>query len=84
MGGSPIRGVFPREYARSGHSGVFYLRNLKVSTLRFLKNSVGKVVHFESGQQSTLGKVAHFEIRGKKTLFCVGNMRGCAIMGCFT
>ena len=69
LGGSPLRGVFPREYARSGHYGAFYLQNLKVSALRFLKYSVGKVAHFEIV---------------KKAAFCVGNRRGCAIMGCFT
>ena len=46
LGGSPIRGVFLQEYARSGHYGVFYLQNLKVSILQFLKYSVGKVDHF--------------------------------------
>ena len=54
LGGSPIRGAFPREYARSGHYGVFCLQNLKVSTLRFLKNSVGKVDHFVIGQKSSV------------------------------
>ena len=51
MGGSPLRGVFPREYARSGHSGAFYLHNLKVFTLRILQNSVGKVEDFENVQE---------------------------------
>ena len=54
LGGSSIRGVFPSKYARSGHYGVFYLQNLKVSTWRFLKNSVGKVDHFEIGQKSSV------------------------------
>ena len=45
-GGLLKSGVFPREYARSRHYGVFYLQNLKVSTLRILKNSVGKVDDF--------------------------------------
>ena len=35
-----------REYARLHHYGVFYLHNLKVFTLRILKNYVGKVDHF--------------------------------------
>ena len=70
LGGSSKRSVFPREYARSGHYGVFYLQNLKVSSLRFLKNSVGKVGHFVIGQKSIA--------------FCLGNVIGCAIMGCFT
>ena len=46
LGGSSIRGVFPREYARSGHYGAFRLQNLKVFTLRILQNSVGKVEDF--------------------------------------
>ena len=51
LGGSPIRGVFPREYARSGHYGAFRLQNLKVFTLRILQNSVGKVEDFENMQK---------------------------------
>ena len=50
LGRLPIRGVFPMEYARPGY-GVFYLRNLKVSVLRFLKYSVGKVDHFNLGMK---------------------------------
>ena len=39
-------GVLLREYARLRQKGVFYLQNLKVFTLRILKNSVGKVDDF--------------------------------------
>ena len=37
----------PREYARLRQYVVFYLQNFKVFVLRILKNSVGKVDHFE-------------------------------------
>ncbi len=63
MGGSSKRRVFPREYARSGHYGVFYLQNLKVSTLRFLKNSVGKVAYFESKQKSSVSPREYARLR---------------------
>ena len=46
LGGSPIRSVFLKEYAMSGHYGVFYLQSLKVSIFRFLKYSVSKVDRF--------------------------------------
>ena len=63
MGGSSKRAVFPREYARSGHYGVFYLQKLKVSTLRFLKNSVGKVAYFESKQKRNVLLREHERLR---------------------
>ena len=71
MGGSSKRGVFPREYARSGHYGVFYLQNLKVSTLRFLKNSVGKVAYFESKQKSSVLLREYARLRYHGVLYLV-------------
>ena len=63
------RGVFRSKYARSGHYGVFYLHNLKVFTLRFLKYSVGKSAKNENRQL---------------WVFSLVNTLGRAIMGCFT
>ena len=60
--------VFPSEYARSRHYGVFYVQNLKVFAFRILKNYVGKSAKFESVQ---------------KVALCLGNLPGCAIMGSF-
>ena len=54
LGFGGVRGVFPREYARSGHYGVFYLQNLKVSSLQFLKYSVSKVAYFASKPKSSV------------------------------
>ena len=64
-------GVFPREYARSGHSGAFYLQNLKVSTLRILQNSVGKVEDFESKQKSSVSLREYARLRDYGVLYLV-------------
>ena len=67
LGGSSIRGVFLCKYARSGHDGVFYLQNLKVSALRFLKYSVGKVAYFEIVKKlSFLRSEAVSELKNKR------------------
>ena len=63
------RGVFRNKYARSDHYRVFYLHNLKVFTLRILKNCVGKSAKNENGQL---------------WVFSLINTQGRAIMGCFT
>ena len=39
-------GIFPSEYARSRHYGVFYVQNLKVFAFRILKNYVGKSAYY--------------------------------------
>ena len=71
MGGSPIRGVFPREYARSGHYGAFRLQNLKVFTLRILQNSVGKVAYSEIKQKNSVSLREYARLRDYGVLYLV-------------
>ena len=61
----------PREYARLRHYVVFYLQNCKVFVLRILKNSVGKVDHFEIGQKNSVLLKEYARLRDYGVLYLV-------------